>query len=66
MTVPAPPAPLPLAQDEIEILATALPWPEPWQPRPGARPRTEYWDVATASWQSCPAPAVVPEPRRGE
>ena len=29
-----------------------LPWPEPWRSSDGARPRTDYWDVTTASWQS--------------
>ena len=66
MTVPAPAAPLPRTQEEIELVADARPWPELWQPRPGTRPRSEYWDVTTASWQCAPAPAVVPEPRRGE
>ena len=28
------------------------PWPEPWGSARGARPRSEYWDVATASWHS--------------
>ncbi len=28
------------------------PWPEPWGSFQGARPRSEYWDVATASWHS--------------
>ena len=28
------------------------PWPEPWRPGLGARLRTEYWDVTTASWRS--------------
>ena len=28
------------------------PWPEPWGSYRGARPRSEYWDVATASWRS--------------
>ena len=28
------------------------PWPEPWGSFRGARPRSEYWDVATASWHS--------------
>jgi hypothetical protein len=28
------------------------PWSEPRQPALGARPRTQYWDVATASWCS--------------
>jgi hypothetical protein len=28
------------------------PWPEPWHFSRAARPRSEYWDVATASWHS--------------
>jgi hypothetical protein len=32
--------------------AAAYPWPEPWRSARGARPRSEYWDVATASWHS--------------
>ncbi len=28
------------------------PWPEPWGSYRGARPRSEFWDVATASWRS--------------
>ena len=52
--------------EAIVIVATALPWPEPWRAQPGARPRTDYWDVVTASWQCCPAPGDVPTPRRGD
>jgi hypothetical protein len=29
-----------------------FPWPEPWHYSRGARPRTDFWDVATASWHS--------------
>jgi len=29
-----------------------FPWPEPWGSSRAAHPRTEYWDVATASWRS--------------
>ena len=68
MTVPAtrpdrsaPPIPRPRAADVHEAATvpsgrppeTQLPWPEPWRHHPGARPRTDYWDVATASWHSC-------------
>lgn len=35
-----------------ELPAPRYPWPEPWASFRGARPRTEYWDVNTASWQS--------------
>jgi hypothetical protein len=41
----------------------SFPWPEPWRHSRGARPRSEYWDVATASWHSR---GVVPGPREGE
>jgi hypothetical protein len=37
------------------------PWPEPWRSAGAARPRTEYWDVETASWRSrdpLPRPAT--------
>jgi hypothetical protein len=32
--------------------AATYPWPEPWRSARGSRPRSEYWDVATASWHS--------------
>ena len=32
--------------------AAHFPWPEPWHYSRGARPRSEYWDVTTASWRS--------------
>ena len=35
-----------------ELPPAQFPWPEPWRSSLGARPRTEYWDVATASWHS--------------
>ena len=38
-----------------------FPWPEPWHYSRGARPRSEYWDAASASWHS--RGPVVP-PRR--
>jgi hypothetical protein len=38
-----------------------FPWPEPWHVSRGARPRSEYWDAATASWHS--RGPIVP-PRR--
>jgi hypothetical protein len=34
---------------------------DPWRSAPAARPRTEYWDVETASWRSrgpLPRPAT--------
>ena len=37
------------------------PWPEPWRAVAGARPRTEYWDVTTASWrEGRPLPPARP------
>ena len=41
-----------------------FPWPEPWHSYRGARPRTEFWDVATASWRS--RGPVVPGPRSAD
>ena len=35
-----------------ELPDPRYPWPEPWGSHRGARPRSEYWDVATASWHS--------------
>jgi len=35
-----------------ELPEPRYPWPEPWGSSRGARPRSEYWDVATASWHS--------------
>jgi hypothetical protein len=35
-----------------ELPPAQFPWPEPWRSSPGARSRTEYWDVTTASWHS--------------
>jgi hypothetical protein len=37
-----------------------FPWPEPWHFSRGARPRSEYWDVATANWHSR-GPIVPPD-----
>lgn len=28
------------------------PWPEPWRHNRAVRPRSEYWDVTSASWHS--------------
>ena len=38
--------------DEAPTEPPHYPWPEPWHFSRGARPRTEFWDVATASWRS--------------
>jgi hypothetical protein len=62
-TTTAPPIPRPReAEPDLprvaEMAATPklpqaeFPWPEPWRFSAGARPRTECWDVATASWHS--------------
>jgi hypothetical protein len=37
------------------------PWPEPWHFSRAARPRTEFWDVATASWRSRGPVSVPPK-----
>jgi hypothetical protein len=39
--------------------AAHFPWPEPWHFSRGARPRSEFWDVRTASWRSR-GPRVTP------
>ena len=48
--IPRPRAP----RDESEAPAPVgeFPWPEPWHASRGARPRSEFWDVATAGWHS--------------
>jgi hypothetical protein len=43
--------------------AGEFPWPEPWRSSLGTRPRSEYWDVATASWHSR---GPIPAPRSGD
>jgi hypothetical protein len=40
-----------------------FPWPEPWHYSRGARPRSEFWDVATAGWHSR-GPVVPPKQDR--
>jgi hypothetical protein len=35
-----------------EPRAGEYPWPEPWRYSRAARPRSEFWDVETASWHS--------------
>ena len=42
--------------------ASHYPWPEPWRYARGARPRSEYWDVTTATWRSR---GPDPEQRKG-
>jgi len=39
-------------QFQPELPEPRYPWVEPWGSYRGARPRSEYWDVATASWRS--------------
>ena len=39
-------------QEQPKLPEPRYPWPEPWGSARGARPRSEYWDVATASWHS--------------
>ena len=51
-TVEAPPADEASGTEAPTRPPTQLPSPEPWRSAPGVRPRTEYWDVATASWRS--------------
>ncbi len=60
---PSEPIPTPDVPKEMtpDPLAARYPWPEPWRSAGGARPRTEYWDVETASWRSrgpLPRPAT--------
>ena len=50
--VPVVPAEPPAAEAAPTLPAARYPWPEPWGSYAGARPRTEFWDVATASWHS--------------
>jgi hypothetical protein len=64
--IPAPRAPesetAPSAATEREAPAPTggeFPWPEPWHHSLGARPRSEFWDVASASWRSR-GPVVTP------
>ena len=40
-----------------------VPWSEPGQFSRSTRPRSQYWDVETASWVTRPR---VPGPRRGD
>jgi hypothetical protein len=44
--------PDPAQPDVPELPVAEYPWPEPWRYSRGARPRSEFWDVATASWHS--------------
>jgi hypothetical protein len=54
-TLPTQPVPHPRAPQDDAVAGASVgefPWPEPWHSSRGARPRSEYWDVATASWHS--------------
>ena len=62
-TVPTTGVPRPRTAEDAPEPMGEFPWPEPWHFSRGARPRTEYWDVATASWRSR---GPVPAPRSGE
>jgi hypothetical protein len=53
--------PAPHAADPIPLGDAR--WIEPWLFAPRSRPRTEYWDVETASWISS---QVIPRPRQGD
>jgi len=47
------PAPRPEAAPAVpEPRSGEFPWPEPWRHSRAARPRSEFWDVETASWRS--------------
>jgi len=50
--VPAPATQPAVAESTPATPVAAYPWPEPWRYSRGARPRSEFWDVATASWRS--------------
>jgi hypothetical protein len=39
-------------QENAVPQVASYPWPEPWRHSRAARPRSEFWDVATASWHS--------------
>jgi hypothetical protein len=53
---PAPTASAPEQEPAVPMtVAPAVgqyPWPEPWRYSRAARPRSEFWDVTTASWHS--------------
>ena len=46
-----------------ELPAARYPWPEPWGSFRGNPQRTEFWDVATATWHSR---GPRPHPRSGD
>ncbi len=41
-----------LPEPDVRQPEPRYPWVEPWGSYRGARPRSEYWDVATATWRS--------------
>jgi len=61
--VPSPRAPEDAPVDTGTRRGGEFPWPEPWHHSLGARPRSEFWDVKTASWRSR---GPIPPPRSGE
>ena len=59
----SPPIPRPRQAESDDVVETlgasgatetgaSAPWSGPSRPALGARPRTQYWDVTTASWRS--------------
>ena len=58
----SPPIPRPRQADTDDVAdvpasrttetGASAPWSEPQRSALGARPHTQYWDVATASWRS--------------
>jgi hypothetical protein len=50
--VPSPRSAQDAPTDEAARPGGEFPWPEPWHRSRGARPRSEFWDVETASWRS--------------
>jgi hypothetical protein len=55
---PVVPTPRPASGDPVDrfvqprLPGPRYPWPEPWGSYRGARPRSEYWDAASAGWRS--------------
>ena len=45
------------------VTPSASPAREPGQSRRRTRPRSQYWDVATATWRTA---GPIPDPRRGD
>ncbi|MCW2743058.1 MAG: hypothetical protein JWR45_3480 [Blastococcus sp.] len=62
-TVPRPRTTADTPSDSAAGPVGEFPWPEPWHFSPGARPRSEFWDVETASWHSR---GPIPAPRSSD